>query len=538
MADKINSLRVIARGGLNTNQNYLELSELAPGYATMLVNFESSLTGGYRRINGYSSFDADASEVDPDTTEGPVLGIFGFNNTASDSFEVYACRKLKSGNEYGFFLNSGGSWTLVNTGTTQNSVGVSVVRAEVFNFGADNVIIFVDGVNPALAFDGTTWYQLTSSGTGTSGSPGGNQLIDAPSVIANFKNHVFLSGDPQYPSIVVSSAPNDFLDFTAASGALQQLPGFEIVQIKPFRDELFIFGSSKIKKSIPDAASGFVIQDVTGNLGCISRDSVFELGSNLVFLSADGLRVVAGTSRIGDVELVTLSQNIHNTFSEIQNSYNLSDLRNVVIRSKAQFRYFIGDDGFDISESYGIIGSIRVTSDGAIWEFGELRGIRASCAWSGYDNGDEIILHGDYNGHVYRQEVGNSFAGSDIEAVYRTPYLDYGDTEVRKTLRTLNTFIKATGSFDISISVKYDWDDIVHINPPNYNEISQGNSVIYDGGFNYDEDHVYGAPTQPILKTNIQGTGFAVQFTYVSRGIFAPFTIQGFVTEFSINGRL
>jgi hypothetical protein len=182
MPDKIQSFRVIARGGLNTNQNYLELSEQAPGYATMLVNFESSLTGGYRRINGFTPFDSSAAEVTSvgDPAEGPVLGVFGFDNTDTSSFEVYACRKLQSGNTYGFYRNTGGAWTKVNTGTTQSSVGVSIVRAEVFNFGAGNVIIFVDGINPALAFNGTTWYQLLSTNSGGSGSPGGDQLLDAP----------------------------------------------------------------------------------------------------------------------------------------------------------------------------------------------------------------------------------------------------------------------------------------------------------------------------------------------------------------------
>lgn len=539
MTDKITSQRVICQGGLNTNQNYLELSQLAPGYATMLVNYESSLTGGYRRINGFAAYAADYPEVTSmaDPAEGAILGVFGYKT--STVFTVFACRKLQSGNEYGIYRYTGSGWELETTGTTQNSLGVLRVRAEVFSTQTETVIIFVDGINKALAYNGTTWYQLSSSNSGGSGSPGGNQVLDAPSLVGVFKNHIFLSGDPSYPSVVAFSSPENnggYLTWTAALGGGQMNPSFEVQQIKPFRDEMYIFGKSGIKKAVPDSASGFILQDVTSNIGCIARDSVFELAGNLVFLSSDGLRIVAGTANIGDVELSSISQNIHNTFTDIQDKYDMDDLKAVVIREKTQFRLFIGNSEFDVSQSYGVIGSLRIR-DSVMWEYGELKGIRASACWSGYNLTREIVLHGDYDGCVYQQEVGNSFNNEPITAIFRSPYLDQGDTEVRKTIRTVNTFIRATGSFDLALGLKFDWDNLYKINPVNYNETSTGNTITYDSGFKYDQGHKYGSVTQPIIKTNVEGTGWSTQLTYVSEGIFAPYTIQGYVIEFTPNGR-
>ena len=177
MTDKIVSQRVICQGGLNTNQNYLELSTLAPGYATMLVNYESSLTGGYRRINGFAPYDADFPEVTSgdDPAEGPVLGVFGYKDNGT--FTVFACRKIVASPEYKIYKYTGAGWDAVTTGTTQSSTGVVRVRAETFNTQTESVIIFVDGVNHALAFNGTTWYELKSSNSGGSGSPGGNQVL-------------------------------------------------------------------------------------------------------------------------------------------------------------------------------------------------------------------------------------------------------------------------------------------------------------------------------------------------------------------------
>ena len=64
MADRIQSYKVISAGGLNSNENHLDLAENAPGSATRLVNYEASLFGGYRRVSGFMPLDS-ASEFVP-----------------------------------------------------------------------------------------------------------------------------------------------------------------------------------------------------------------------------------------------------------------------------------------------------------------------------------------------------------------------------------------------------------------------------------------------------------------------------------------
>lgn len=538
MPEKIQSYKVICRGGLNTNQNYLELSEMAPGFATRLVNFESSPTGGYRRIDGFSTYGNEVTHATA-TAEGEILGVFIYK-TPAGSYDTYACRKETTGNTYKFYKKGGSDWLPVTTGITHSYASGMRVRAATLNFGDTNVLIFVDGVNKALTFDGTTWAELSSANTGGSGSPGGNQILDKPSLVSVFKNHVFLSGDPDHPAIVCHSAPSNHLNWTSANGAGQLIAGFEVQQIKPFRDNLFIFGWSNIKKAVPDTSAGFVIEDVTSNLGCIAKDSVFELAGNLVFLSNNGLRVVAGTSRIGDVELGTISQNIHDTFIQLNETHRLNTtLNSVVIRTKNQFRFFFDDDSVAVTDSTGLIGNLVVRNGEAFWEFGELMGIRASCCWSDYVDDVEIILHGDYDGRVYRQEQGSSFNGKDIFSVYDTPYLDFGDTEIRKTFRTLNTFIKTDSSANFAVSVAYNWADPLAVNPSDYNESISQDYPVYDASFTYDSGITYPDNTsQPIFRRNIQGSGYSGKFSFASTGIIDSFTIQGFVIEFTPNGRV
>ena len=258
-----------------------------------------------------------------------------------------------------------------------------------------------------------------------------------------------------------------------------------------------------------------------------------------MFLAHDGLRPVAGTSRIGDVEIETISKPVQASLVDMIAHHDMSTLNGVVVRGKSQVRFFVGTDDVTTVDSYGVLGGLSESTNGLNWEYSELVGIRASCCTSGFIGAEELVLHGDYNGRVYRQEIGSSFAGSDITAVYSLPYLDLGDTEVRKTIRKVNTFIRAEGPLTMYLSVAYDWGDYNTARPSTYTQGSSGAPTIYGGrGIAYNGTNVvYGGTSKPIMTSDIQGSGFSVRVTYVSVGQDAPFTIQGIVFEYTTAGR-
>ena len=131
---------------------------------------------------------------------------------------------------------------------------------------------------------------------------------------------------------------------------------------------------------------------------------MYEIGGDLIFLSPEGFRPVAGTSRIGDIELTTLSKSIQVTLVNMIKNYDMDTINGVVIRGKSQVRFFVGDGTEDLEESYGIIGGLSDQSGQIGWEFGEIVGIRTSCVTSDYIGLEEYVLHGDSDGKVYRQE--------------------------------------------------------------------------------------------------------------------------------------
>ena len=69
MADRISGFKVTCTGGMNTNRDVLSQGEIYPGSGTQLINYEPSVTGGYRRVSGYTN---SYSTV---TGTGNVLGV-------------------------------------------------------------------------------------------------------------------------------------------------------------------------------------------------------------------------------------------------------------------------------------------------------------------------------------------------------------------------------------------------------------------------------------------------------------------------------
>ena len=557
MPDQIQSYKLVCAGGLNSNENHLDLSDNSPGAATRMLNFEPSLFGGYRRVEGYDEYDPDYGEVTvagSSTGQGKVLGIAIFKNDVTNSTTIIAARQDAGASTYSFYYYTANigwrKFTLdhsVTRSMTANGLTVNRLRHQQFNFGTGNKICFVDGVNEAIIFNGTNWKEIKSSHTGgyhaSNNTAGGDQALNAPALVDVFENHLFLGGHEASRAAIAHSAPNDPYTWTVAAGGGQIAAGFDVVQIKPFRDNLFVFGNKNIKKITVSASNAFALENVTSNIGCVARDSVLEIGGDLMFLSPDGFRPVAGTSRVGDIELETLSKPIQSTLVDLIKNEDMDALTGVVIRSKSQVRYFVTttNSGTVVAatDAIGIIGGLTDTSGSIEWEFGELLGIRASCATSDYVGTDELILHGDHDGKVYRQENGTSFNGSNIISVYATPYLDFGETEQRKVIRKLNTFVRAEGPFEMNLAIDYDWGDYNTAVPSTYTQTSDGAPTIYAGrNITYNGANViYGGASKPIMTSDIQGSGFSVRATFVTDGQSEPFSIQGLVFEFSAAGR-
>jgi hypothetical protein len=512
MADNLASFKVFCQGGLNTSRDVLSQGETQPGSAVALINYEPSVTGGYRKINGFSN---DYGTV---TGTGNVLGVCVANGINDG---ILACRTPSSGSNYLHYWDTATeAWVAVTTSGSPTMTGVTKVRFTKYNWGSPKVML-TDGINPAATYDGTTYTQITHADAPTD-----------PKYSHVYKNHMFLAGDPAEPTNLYFSAPYDETSFAAADGSGVINVGFPIVAIKSFRDVLYIFGTNNIRKLAGDNISNFVLQEVTDDLGCLASDSVIEIGGDLLFLSQDGLRPISGTDKIGDVNLETVSKDIQSIFTDIVFDIDLEGLNAVVIRQKTQFRYF-----FAAADSQGIIGGFRQTPNGLQFEYSQMLGITATASDSGYIGQYEFVIHGDANGKVHRQEQGNDFDGTDIFSVFQTPFFHMQDPEQRKVFYTVATYLRAEGNNEIVMSVLYDYEDVDTLSPTNFTLSTEGAAAYYNEAL-YNSTAIFDGNPAPVKRTNISGSGKSASFKFVTNDSNASHSIQGLVITFGVGDRL
>ena len=514
MPDNLRTFATACQGGLVINQDPLTQGGQLAGTALRMINYEPALNGGYRRISGYTNA---YGEV-PGEADTPVLGV---HVSADINDGIFAARKPASGSNYLHkWNNSTSSWDAITTSGSPTMVGVSKVRFENFNWGAPKFAI-VDGVNPASTWDGTTYTQLT-----------GGSVLTAPSLVAAFNNHLFLAGDTSQPYNLVFSAPVDEADWTPASGAGVINVGFTIVQLKAFRNELYIFGKNNIKRLVGNNVSDFTLQTVTSNLGCVAPDSVVEFNGDIIFLAPDGIRPVTGTDRIGDIELATLSKPIQSIFEDYTANEDLATITTVVVKKKSQFRFFFANQ-----DSLGIIGAIRRSGQGgAGFEFSQLVGMEVNCAASGYIGDEEFVIHGDGSGYVYRQEVGTNFNGNDIFSLYQTPYFYMDDPAVRKSFYEVETYMRSEGVVTVLMAVDYDYSDPSVSVSSDYSLSTEGAASYYDKA-TYDATDIYDGNPSPVERTTIAGSGKSVSIRYVTNGTAPSHTIQAITLTYGLHDR-
>ena len=348
-----------------------------PGVATTLENYESSIHGGYRRINGFSKYGTNT----PDTTSSNIEGIHSYAKG------VVACQGSNI-----YYSPNGNTWTQVNkdtyitkTGTVAVSAGAATVTGsgtsftsefavgddikinnEIFNVLSitNNTSMTVDGNFVATASsqsikkNGATASQLSSGSTIARVSQsdckfalyegesqygelfivdGNNQPAYLKIDIASgthtyffkevqrsapekskfatiFGERLIVAGDADNPQVVSYSTRLKPEDFTGSSAGTIDV-GDKVKQIKPFRNKLIVFCETSIFQ-ISGLDSTPTVSGVTKNIGCVSGNTVQEIGGDLIFLAPDGLRTIAGTARIDDIELSSISRKIMPLFRD------------------------------------------------------------------------------------------------------------------------------------------------------------------------------------------------------------------------------
>ena len=522
------------QGGLNTNLNQFQMLQ-QPGFATELENFEVDPDGGYRRINGYTVYGG-GSAARPNGSNA-ILGLFVYGDG------VIAC----SGTNIYFSLD-GTSWLQINRSSVSGSgdnystftgrstaarTGQAQASFALFEGSSTyGEVVITDkgsGVKPAL-------FKMTGTGALTNRTYFAKEItVDGsvfPKTCIIHDKHLVVAGDTNNPNTIYYSGTDDIDDFTSTGSGSIKLDD-KVVGIRTFRQDLIIFCQNSIYKlQNINVSSSIVITPITQNVGCLDNFSIQEFSGDLVFLSPDGVRTLAGTTRIGDVELSSISRPIQPITNELARNISSFIVSSAVLRNKSQYRLFYTGASQTATESKGIIGSL--TTNGMAWS--ETKGIQARSITSGFDSdGIEQQYHGDNSGYVYLHDSGSSFnyAGTEanILATYTTPNYDFGDHGTRKTVNYVKLSVSPEGTVEPKLRVRYDYEDPNLPQPAEYTLSTIRTPATF--GTSVFNAVFFGGTLDPTVRQAVQGNGHTTSFRIRSEDKNPPYAINGIYVDYT-----
>ena len=526
---------VSCKGGLNKNLNQFEMLA-QPGVATTLENFEVDSDGGYRRINGFSAFGG-GSATRPNSSNA-IIGLF-----------VYADGLVACSGTNVYFTLDGITWLQINKGSVSGNgdnhtaftgrdavARTSQGQCNFALYEGDSIygeLVITDEASATLPF----YFKMTGTGALTNRTYFAKLLtVDStvyPITCIIHDKHLVVAGDSNNPNTIYYSNTNDISAFDGSGAANIKLDD-KVIGLRSFRENLIIFCKNSIYKlQNINYASTVVVTPVTKNVGCLDNHTIQEIGGDLVFLSPDGVRTIAGTARIGDVELSSVSRQIQPIITDIATSIDSYVMESVVLRQKSQYRiFYTGTSSTTAAGAKGIIGSL--TSNGFEWS--ETKGVQCRAVTSGFNYaGVEKTYHGDNDGYVYLHDSGNSFSHSgteaDIRATYETPNYDFGDFGTRKSINYVKISVSPEGTAEPILRVRYDYEDTNRPQPSDYTLTAIPlPSLFGEGTF---ATSTFGGTNDPMVRQAVQGAGFTANFRIRTDDDNPPYAINGLYVDYT-----
>ena len=593
---------ITVQGGLDLISSSHALFR-TPGAATKLQNFESSTTGGYRRVNGYTKFGGNSAVIPSGTATDVMHGLTNYADgvivaQADDLYFSLSGTSYVQINKNTFTVGPGtvsisnNSATVTGTNTTftssftvNNDIKIDGKIYKVLSITSNTVLTldkladtastqnglsyFIGGISAASLAAATTInrtsqsnvkfinFESTGGQNGTIyGVDGANKIFEffiddnskyhfqelersSPvgcSLIERYAERIIVAGQTASPSTVFYSTRLKPYDFEGASAGSIDV-GDIITGIKVFRNSLIIFCKNSIYE-LTNLDSTPIIKSVTKNIGCVSGNSIQEIGGDLIFLAPDGLRTVAGTARIDDVEIGSISRKILPLINNLLANIQQFTISSMVIRERSQYRLFYHKSGQGQSGQLGIIGTFKFDANGVpAFEWSEAKGMDLKfCASELNTQNQEVKFGANENGYIYEIDKGNNFDGANINARFQTPDMDYGDNGLRKSLYAVKANIKPEGTQpDLKMRIRYDFESTDVPQPGSVNvgslaATSNFGNAVYGTA-------TYGAVTLPSKRMIVTGSGFSNNFRFFSNDTNAAYAVNGLFVSFIAGGR-
>jgi hypothetical protein len=221
------------------------------------------------------------------------------------------------------FYDSAGNETIFSTGNnkimsgtttltdvTPGSYTITANDWKIVNFN-DKAYFFQRGYDPLVHDNSNGLRTFTVANGGAT-----NATFKANEVLAAF-GRLFIAGNASNDTIIYWSDLLDGNAFTGgSSGNIDVSKAWpdgadKIVALAAHNDFLVVFGEhSIIVYGGADSPASMAISDTVSGVGCIDRKTVISIGTDLLFLSDDGLRSLGRTIQEKSLPISDLSRNV------------------------------------------------------------------------------------------------------------------------------------------------------------------------------------------------------------------------------------
>jgi hypothetical protein len=239
--------------------------------------------------------------------------------------------------------------------------------------------------------------------------------------------------------------PTDFTGIGSGYINLEQVVsgGDKIVALAQHNNYLLVFCKNNIViYNNANDIDTLSLEDVIEGVGCIARDSIQSLGTDLLFLSNAGLRSLGRTIQEKSLPFRDLSRNIRDTFLQMVYAQNVDQIRSAYFEREA-FYLLVFPSGnfvycFDVRAPLED-GSYRAT----VWTKIAPKTVITTT--------DRRLLLGKTDGvALYNGYTDN---GASYTFSYYTPYIDFGTPEVIKILKKI--IVTIVGASNTTLDIRW-----------------------------------------------------------------------------------
>lgn len=310
-------------GGLNTLQ---DPAKIADNEVAHLLNFEFDASDSLKARNGFDRYNTSPDFI------SRITSIFGFSSVANGDFIIATTATQIYKDVAGNWASIKGALVLPNNTYWKWVTFFDLAIGVNGDNGAVDDIVKWSGAGNAVA--------LTL--TGIAGVPTGAYTIEV------FNSRLFVVFT-SHPNRLYYSTLGDPEDWATSGGFIEvgYNDGDKIQGIHSHKGRLFIFKRNKIYQLITELGgkintdvSGWSIDLLAGNIGCISQFSIQSLLDDIVFLCDEGVASINAVQQFGDFEFSIISRKVE----ELSNlNLSINTFASVIFSPKSLYLLSVPD---------------------------------------------------------------------------------------------------------------------------------------------------------------------------------------------------